>query len=498
MSNFIEFALEELHQKSKNEVYVNDPVLWAKEVLNINLWSKQRELVSSVVNNKKTAVKACHAAGKSFSMAILACWWVSTRADKDAIVVSTAPTYEQVNKILWEAIRKNHASFNLIGKVTQDDEWKLDDGTVVGFGRKPADTNIHGFQGIHRPGGVLALLDEGCGLNMNIFTAVEAITTGELDRIVTVGNPDDANTEFGRIFLKDDPSWNKITIAARDTPNFTGEEGIPAVAKKSLIGVDWVEDKKAAWGEGSPRWMSKIDGEFSTETSSTLFTIADINKGTSTELDIPEDAYCVLGVDVARMGEDETVVYSNTNGVVRLEGKWSKKDTIETAEAVDDIARRCSAAEVRVDGAGLGVGVVDYLSKRLADGSYSVISLVGNTSSPDLQQWANARAYWWDTARKKMGSGELDISFEDTQLHDELLSVQYHFRNPRNALQVEKKEDLRLRTGKSPDYADAFIYAVTDLGFDIYDPIQAMEPGAQFEMDVESLLWDVDTQIGIL
>ena len=498
MSDFLQFAIDELHQKSKNALYLNDPVLWAKEVLDINLWSKQRELVESVVTNKKTAVKSCHSSGKSFSMAVLACWWVSTRADQDAIVVSTAPTYEQVNKILWESIRKNHSAFNLIGKVTQDDEWKLDDGTVVGFGRKPADTNIHGFHGIHRPGGVLALLDEGCGLHQNIFTAVEAITTGELDRIVTVGNPDDANTEFGRIFLKDDPGWNKITIAAKDTPNFTGEEGIAPQAKKSLIGVDWVEDKKVAWGEGSPRWMSKIEGEFSTETSSTLFTLADINRGISTELLVGEDTKCVLGVDVARMGEDETVVYSNTGGIVRLEGKWSKKDTLETAEAVDDIARRCSATEVRVDGAGLGVGVVDYLAKRLADGSYTVISLVGNTSSPDLMQWANSRAFWWDTARKKMSNGELDISFEDQQLQDELLSVRYHFNNTRNSLQVEKKEDLRTRTGKSPDYADAFIYAVADLGFDIYDPVQSMAPGTEFALDVEELLWDMDTAIGVI
>lgn len=488
---FIDGALDALVAQSKKAEYKENPTLWAKEVLGIELWSKQREIGESVVKNKKTIVKSSHSTGKSFTMATLACWWVCTRWEDDAIVVSTAPTYEQVSKILWEAIRKNHQAFSLVGKVTQTDEWKLDDGTVVGFGRKPADTNLHGFHGIHRPGGVLVLVDEGCGIHSNIFTAVEAITTGKLDRIVSVGNPDEANTEFGKIFLKDIPGWNKITISAFDTPAWTGEQ-VSQQVLDSLIQKDWVEDKRTSWGEDSPRWKSKILGEFSTDTSNTLFTLGTVNRGKETEIPFNMDNPLVLGVDVARMGEDESVVYSNRGGHIRLEDKWANCTITETARRVHKIAMDNRATEIRVDGVGVGAGVYDVLNE-LNEGTYAVVSLVGNASSPDLDRWRNARAYWWDTVREAMYKGTIDIDPNDTHLEDELLTVEYHFKNQRSSLQVESKEELRSRLTKSPDYADAFIYAAVDLGFDPSDPMNQMEVGEEFEYEIDQIWFDMNT-----
>lgn len=490
---FLMEAAKGLDKKHRNQLYLNDPEAWAKDMLGIDVWSKQSEILHSVIDNKKTAVKSCHSTGKSFTMSLLACWWVSTRAEMDAIVVSTAPTYEQVNKILWEAIRKNHTAGNLIGTVNQQDEWKLPNGTVAGFGRKPADTSLHGFHGIHRPGGVLVLLDEGCGLHQNIFTATEAITTGALDRMVTVGNPDEANTDFGRIFLKDDPGWNKITISAYDTPNFSGEKVAPVVAA-SLISPEWVEDKKTSWGEGSPRWQSKIMGEFSTDTANTLFTLGDINTGKSTELAEGQESVPRLGVDVARMGEDETVVYSYHDGVVRLVDKWSKADAMESATKIVDHAWRLGVDEVRIDAVGLGGPIMDIVNSK-SDARFHTIGIYGNGASPDIDKWFNYRAYMYDNVRERMHEGKIDLAFDDETLHDELLTIEYHFKNPRNSLQIEKKEEIRQRTGKSPDYADAFIYAALELPIDPSSPEAKLKIGETYQMDLDELLETWERQI---
>lgn len=498
MSNqlFLNLAIEELERQSRNQLYVTDPEAWMYDIMGLKLWSKQAEIVNSVVENKKTAIKSSHSTGKSFTMSALACWWTVTRAEMDAIVVSTAPTYEQVNKILWEAIRKNHRANNLIGTVNQQDEWKLDNGTVVGFGRKPADTSLHGFHGIHRPGGVLVLLDEGCGLHQNIFTATEAITTGAFDRLCTVGNPDEANTEFGRIFIKDDPSWNKITISAFDTPAWTGEQA-DQIVLDSLIQKDWVEDKRVSWGVDSPRWKSKILGEFSLDNSNTIFTLGNINTGKATEIDSNADTPLVFGVDVARMGEDESVIYSNRGGHVRLLDKWANCTLMETASRIHNLAVEHGATEVRVDGVGIGAGVFDRLG-QLCDNQYSVVSLVGNASSPDLDRWRNIRAHWWDTVRERMSKGEIDLDYSDEALQDELLSVNYHFKNQRNALQIESKEELRSRIGKSPDFADAFIYSLVDIGFDPKEPVNQLTMGEEFELTLEQMLYDMDMQVSPL
>src|SRR5690606_8042107 len=155
------------------------------------------EIVESVVEHRRTAVKSCHGAGKSWTAGMLAAWWIDTHPPGEAIVVSTAPTYKQVHAVLWEEIRKQHRTGDRPGTVLQTDEWKIGD-VLVGMGRKPADHDAHGFQGIHRRY-VLAILDEACGIPDALWTAVEAITTNADCRILAIGNPDDPATEFGNV-----------------------------------------------------------------------------------------------------------------------------------------------------------------------------------------------------------------------------------------------------------------------------------------------------------
>jgi len=86
--------------------------------------------------------------------------WLSTHPEGDAFVVSSAPTFAQTRAILWREIGKAHAKGNLPGRVTQT-EWQTDAGELIGFGRKPADTDPSAFQGIHAKY-VLVVLDEAC------------------------------------------------------------------------------------------------------------------------------------------------------------------------------------------------------------------------------------------------------------------------------------------------------------------------------------------------
>lgn len=513
-------ARRELADLKKQELYKHDIRLWAKDKLGLHLWSKQVEIAEALITHKKVAVKSCHGSGKSFFAAVVVCWWVDTRKGTPNIVVSTAPTYEQVNKILWEYIRANHTNAKqlaeknkvapFLGKVTQDDEWKGPDGTVLGFGRKPSDTNQHGFQGIHRSNGVLAVLDESGGLADTIWTGVEAITTGSHDRILAIGNPDDINTTFGRIFHPRRAStreeernfagdsdksdeWYKITISAYDTPNFTGEY-MPEAAKGGMVTPAWAEEKKRSWGEKSPRYLSKVLGEFSQDSTTKLFSLGTLNKGVSTEIYPRQDSKLVLGVDVARMGEDYTVVYSYHDGVLRQVDKWNKTNAVETGRKIAELALGLGAVEVRIDGVGLGGPVVDIVNQH-CDNRFSTISMIGNAASPDLLKWINARAYWYDTLRERMLDGQIDISFEDSELQDELGDVEYHFKNQRSSLQLEKKEDIRARTGKSPDYADAAVYASADLFIDPTDPVAAMNPGDEFSIGLDDFLSEMDMQI---
>lgn len=499
IDDVIDGALEMLRKKSKNDIYYHDPVLWAEEVLGAELWSKQKEMLTSLAQNKRTAVKSAHSTGKSYTMGIAACWWISTRGP-NSLVVSTAPTYNQVHNILWEEIRKHYVENGLPGKITQDDQWKtpvegIDDKgnkriieKQIAFGRRPADMDFSAFQGLHRPDGVMFLIDEAVGCPEMIFTAAEVNTTAENCRILAIANPDDIQTAFGRIFKQNDPTWNKLTISAYDTPNFTGEDVSPKLASL-LPQLQWVEDMKVQWGEDSARFKAKISAEFPEESDAMFFSQANIDKAIDTEVAENLDKPCVLGVDIARMGDDYNAVYTNHQGRLRLYDKWNKVTLTETAGRIHRIAIDTNADEVRIDGSGIGAGVIDIL---MNDGNYDrkgykVIAMIGSGKSPDTLRWLNARALYYDQMREKMAKRELDIDPKDEKLLDEMLMIKFKF-SAKGGVQIESKDDMRSRGMKSPDNLDAAVYACAEIGAVVDNPYALYEHGTVVTMDPWEML----------
>ena len=498
LDDVINSVVADLEKKSRNAVYYNDPVLWAEEVLGVELWGKQKEMLRSLASNKRTAVKSAHSTGKSFTMGVAACWWVATRGP-NSLVVSTAPTYAQVNKILWEEIRKHFVDASLPGKITQSDEWKIpmqgfdDKGNPrtiekqVAFGRRPADMDMSAFQGLHRPDGVLFLIDEAVGCPEMIFTAAEVNTTAENCRILAIANPDDYQSAFGKIFKREDSTWNRMTISAYDTPNFTGEEVSESLGQL-LPQQQWVDDMKVQWGEESSRFKSKILAEFPEESDSMFFTQTAIDRAVDKEIPENMDTPCVLGVDIARMGEDYNSIYMNRGGNLRLHSTWNKVPLTETAARIHRCAQDVGAVEVRIDGSGIGAGVIDILMNESQYNykNYTVVAMIGSGKSPDTLRWLNARALYYDQLREQMMAGQLDIDFDDQKLLDEMLMIKYKF-SPKGGVQIESKDDMRSRGMKSPDNLDAAVYAAANIDGLINNPFSNFSNGDMVTFDP----WDM-------
>ena len=94
---------------------LRDPALFARIVLGADLWKTQREILTAVGQDSRVAVKACHASGKSYAIAIAVLWWLT--AHRDGIVVTTAPTWLQVEKVIWGEIKSAVLRSVLCGKV---------------------------------------------------------------------------------------------------------------------------------------------------------------------------------------------------------------------------------------------------------------------------------------------------------------------------------------------------------------------------------------------
>lgn len=510
LNRAVELAQKRMADAKKAEAYFNDPVAWAKDVAGVYLWSKQREVAMSVVTDKNVAVKAGHGVGKSLLVAVLICWWIDTRAP-DVFVASTAPSQAQIGAIVWREIRflKNriaarHKDYlkrdkaglsteglpdhELPGYITADNEWKLEGGTILGFGRRPPENKEESaVQGIHARY-VLALGDEAVGLSEEMIDALGNITSNENSRRILIANPTNPASYFGKLFREDTGAWTFFTISVLDSPNFTDEaEELPIEVLEKLTGPEYVEDKRKEYGEDSPRFKSRVLGEFAYDLGDTLIKTEDMGVAVDAHIVPMSDEPVHLGVDVARFGKDASVIYANQGGRLRYIAHYAEDTRVtQVASWVHKNAVDHNASEVRVDGHGIGAGVVDILV-GIPGRKYTVISMNSNGTPPDRRQWHNNRAYWWDEFRSHLRKGEIDLDKDDTEyekLHDELTMVEYKFSASSGGLLIESKDDMKKRGVKSPDFADAAIYACADSEFLYAGPDQAKKKVYQNPSDI--------------
>ena len=499
-------AVAEMQQKSQARIYQSDPEAWMADVLGVRLWSRQSEIAEAFVSNRRSAVKSGNGVGKSALAAGLISWWCSVFPVEETLAIVSAPTLSQIEKVIFAYLKNNYASAKVLGsplrgEISEELTWKVQNPVTgkndfLAFGKRPADRDIvSSFQGTRklRTG---VFLDEAGGVPRELFTAAQAVTTGEESRLLAIGNPDHRGTEFYNIFTRPElmSEFWLGTISVFDLPTFTGEKVYTdkrqeELFQKSLTSVEWVEHKRRVWGEGDARWLAKVLGEFPSETDNTFFGQAALDTGVDTVIVDDASVRPVLGVDVARFGDDESVIYMNRGGCVRVADVWGKVDTVVSARRVHQFALSVDAAEVRVDASGIGGAVFDMLESldEFAEKRYVLIGIDGAARSPDPAQWANARAYNHDSLRKQLMDGVLDIDFDDNDLRDQLLMVTYRFNN-RGAVQITPKDELRGVMGGSPDRLDACIYACTDLGWLLDKDENRLERGDRVMFDPAELL----------
>jgi hypothetical protein len=317
--------------------YVRDPVGWVTNTLGEFWWSGQHRMAHSVVENRYSAFKASHDVSKSHTMSRLALWWIDVHPPGEAFVVTTAPTTPQVEAILWRYMSNVHKKAGLPGRITLDAKWHIGN-ELVAYGRKPADYDPAAFQGIHARY-VLVIIDEAGDVPKSIFDAVDALATNIDARMVAVGNPDDPASHFATI-CKPGSGWHVETISAFDTPAYTGEK-VPDDLLPLLVSPEWVEERKIRWGVNSPIYQSKVLGEFPDLSDDTLILPKWIEA--AQKRSIQRTKRPIIAADIARFGEDETVIMRREGGWVRTCRAHHKADTIVTTGHIAKAMREIDA-----------------------------------------------------------------------------------------------------------------------------------------------------------
>jgi hypothetical protein len=247
------------------------------------------------------------------------------------------------------------------------------------------------------------------------------------------------------------PGWVKHRFIEQKLPDHVF---IPALPKDNpYLPGDYESTLQELYKGHEELIRAWLNGDWDAlESGNYLFKYKDIKD--AIERDVKDgDKTKVIGVDLARFGDDNSVACVREGcSVIWLE-QWAKTDLMTSTGKVVNLIQRFSPDAVNIDVIGIGAGVVD----RLKEQKFHVNGVNVAEAASDKLKYANVRAEaYWQLA-ERFQKCEINIP-DDLEVIAQLSSIKYKF-DSHGRLQIEAKEDMKKRGLKSPDKADSLVLA---------------------------------------
>lgn len=440
-----------------------DPPTWCAEALGEPAIDLQDPMLQFLADphGRRMAVASANSIGKTNAMAKAMLFWISTRR---SMVVTTAPTWALLKQKLWaESARLYRNSTLPLGGVFLADSlrWKVEPKWEA-YGLVPRDESS--FQGEHAPS-VLVIFDEAQGVDAKFWTAAEGMMASEHAKWLVVGNPLQPKGQFYAAFRKPH-LWRSHHISALEHPNVVEKR----LVIPGAVTHQWVEEMREDWGEEDPRYIARVLGQFPVAGSDRVIPLPFLELADAAFAESLADPSPMegphLGVDVARFGDDETVVAIVVDGIAVEERCMAALDGPAVANAVIRIAdeygidRDDAGTRIHVDEIGIGASVVDALAVK--DWHCDAVNFAAKPRGdwPDLtksMEFRNLRAELYWVTRERLRRKTLVIPAVHGLTWEELTEPGFSY--PQGLLTVESKEDIKRRLQRSPDRADAVVLA---------------------------------------
>ena len=409
--------------------------------------------------SKRMGMKASKGTGKTTVLAW--CGWHFLAVYPDCNGAAASITMDNLRDGLWKELAKWQAKSKLLQKEFQWTKerivhktrsstwWLAARGWPKTANRQQQSSTLAGLHGEY----VLFLLDETGSMPRAILaTAEAALSSGKVCRIAMAGNPTSIDGPLYDACSSEAHLWKMIMMT-----------GDPEDPKRSpRVDIQWARDQIQKYGRNSPWVKVNVFGEFPEASFNTLLSPDDVHSAMTRHL-VPSQfdwSQKRLGVDVARFGDDLTVIFPR-QGLASF--RPVAMSHVRDSAVSTDIASRVLLAKARwrsemefFDGTGgWAAGARDVL----VTAGHSPYMITYNAPSPD-PAYVNMRAYMWMTGAEwvKNGGGLPNVA----ELIGELTIPQYTYVNGK--FQIEPKELIKERLGRSPNYADALFntFAIPD------------------------------------
>lgn len=449
---------------SKLREWREKPPLFVRQVFKVEPDGWQDSVLEAFVpENQRLCMKACKNPGKT---AVLAwCDWLFLLTRPHPKVIATSITGPNLSDGLWTEMAKWQNVSPMLKdaftwantKIVSNDHpetWYMAARQWPRSATKEqqADT-LAGKHGDY----VLFNLDEVGGIPRSVVVAATAaLGSGIESKVIMAGNPTQLDSPLYDACTVERPLWKLFEI--------TGDPDDPKRAPR--VSLQWAKDEIQRWGRNNPWVKANVLGEFPPASINSLLGPDDVSRAMGRHLRIDEYSFAQvrIGVDVARFGDDRTVITVRQGLAMHDIGDRSVMRNART----QDIAARVALvkAEKRaelifVDGSGgWGAGVVDALQQ-----AGHIVYEVNSSGEPTDPRFFNKRSEmeWLAAEWVKRGAGAPN----DPELAREMAAPTYTFYN--NKIRVEEKDQIKARLGVSPDKWDSLklTFAMPDMPRDM-------------------------------
>jgi hypothetical protein len=405
-----------------------------------------------VASRQRVAIKSGHGTGKSSMESWAILWFLATRPFPK--IPCTAPTQHQLSDILWAELSKWKRQSLLDSCFTwtaqklyfnpHPEEW-----FAVA---RTASTNeaLQGFHADH----LLFIIDEASGIDDEIFQPVAGALSGNDNKLFMCGNPTQLSGFFFDSFGKDAALYATATLNSENS---------------SLVSPEFCLFIASKWGKDSDVYRVRVLGLFPKAAPDSFIPSDWIERAMRKEIVIPEEPKIIrIGVDIARFGDDSTVLATRLdNKIIDLE-QHRKEGTTQTTGHVVYKAKHLHAQypgrtiDALTDDGGLGGGVTDELEEQKREQNLDWLNVVpvnfGSASRDD--DYDNKGGEIWGNVRNLLQTQEIELP-QDDELLSQMTNRKYTI-SSKGKIVIEPKKDMKKRGVGSPDKADAVALAFAD------------------------------------